>query len=192
MFPPRADNISMLYTNIKTVQSLWWSGVEALAKLQAIWRSVLRNSFDKPITTIIATKYNHTSDALNALPQCTIYESAHPIPDENSLIAGTAILDAVKSMPANSNLLLLVSGGASSLVEVLQDGINLDMLIQKNSEFMAQGLSIGEINAQRKKMSRIKAGQLLEAFTGQEAQIIAISDVEGDQHRYYWLWYRCL
>lgn len=139
-----------------------------------------REYFDGPIPTLVATKYDHVSEDLSSLDLCTIYESAHPIPDENSLIAGSAVLDAVSNMSATDQLLLLVSGGASSLLEVLQPGINLDDLSELNRGFMAQGLDIHEINQKRKKISKIKAGQLVEAFNGKSANIIAISDVEGD------------
>ncbi|MDZ7823857.1 MAG: DUF4147 domain-containing protein [Ahrensia sp.] len=139
-----------------------------------------RAHFQKSIETIVVTKYGHVSDELAALSSCEIFESAHPIPDSNSLIAGARLLDLVSSQPQDARLLLLVSGGGSSLVEALQPGISLDQLVALNKGFMADGLTIGAINTERKKISRIKAGGLLAAFSGAQAHVIAISDVEGD------------
>lgn len=183
------------------LKKLWWAGVNAVRGFEAVQSALsdeapnfiiaigkaasdmalgARAKFDAPIPTIVATKYDHASDALRRLEKCQIIEAAHPVPDENSLAAGTIVLDAVKAMGKDERLLLLVSGGASSLVEVLQPSMTLDGLIAANKGFLAQGLDIHAINAERKKLSQIKAGQLLQNFSGTSAHVIAISDVEGD------------
>ena len=183
------------------LKNLWWVGVNAVRGYEAVQSAIdsakpdkiiavgkaagdmalgARAKFDAPIPTIVATKYDHTTDELRALKNCQIIEAAHPVPDKNSLVAGKTILDAVKAMGKAERLLLLVSGGASSLAEVLQPDISLDDLMAANKRFLAQGLDIHAINKERKKLSQIKAGQLLEAFGGASAQVVAISDVQGD------------
>lgn len=47
---------------------------------------------------------------------------AHPMPDERSLAAGARLLEWVAGLPADTEPLFLISGGASSLVEVLAPG----------------------------------------------------------------------
>lgn len=194
----------MTSTDTHFLKELWWAGVDAVRGNTAVQNELASNPvskpdliiavgkaagdmalgarahYDEPIPTIVATKYDHVSQELSALPNCTIYESAHPIPDENSLLAGQVVLQAIQTMGSTDQLLLLVSGGASSLVEVLQSGINLSDLAKLNQGFMAQGLDIHQINTERKKISRVKAGQLLQAFSGKSARVVAISDVEGD------------
>lgn len=194
----------MANNNMQFLEDLWWAGLNAVRGLTAVKMELAnrqgpapqliiavgkaagdmalcaRAHYQQPVPTIIATKYDHVSEELAALSDCTIFESAHPIPDENSLIAGDAVLNAVRSMDPEDHLLLLVSGGASSLVELLKPGIKLSDLTALNQGFMAQGLDIHQINSERKKISRVKAGQLLEAFSGKSARVIAISDVEGD------------
>ena len=44
-----------------------------------------------------------------------LIEAAHPVPDARSLAGGRALRQTVQAMPEESTLLLLVSGGASSL-----------------------------------------------------------------------------
>ncbi len=129
---------------------------------------------------LIVTKYGHSDLTLKARDSVKILESGHPIPDEHSLAAGRALLERVGAMPADSRLLLLVSGGASALAEALPEGMSLDDLKQMTGEMIATGKTIGQINARRKETSLIKDGKLIEAFPGAAVRVYAISDVEGD------------
>ncbi len=129
---------------------------------------------------LIVTKYGHSDLTLKARDSVEIIESGHPIPDEQSLAAGRALLERVAAMPADSRLLLLVSGGASALAEALPDGMSLKDLKQMTEEMIATGKTIGQINARRKETSLIKDGKLIEVFPGAEVRVYAISDVEGD------------
>ncbi len=129
---------------------------------------------------LIVTKHGHSDLTLAARDRVEVIESGHPIPDENSLEAGRALLDRARAMPADSRLLLLVSGGASALAEALPDDMTLDDLKRITEEMIATGKTIAEINARRKQASLIKDGKLIEAYPGVEVRIYAISDVEGD------------
>ncbi len=129
---------------------------------------------------LVVTKYDHTDPGLNANPRVRVIESAHPIPDQHSLDAGRALLESMQSMPAGSRVLLLVSGGASALAEALPADMSLADLQAMTDDMIATGKTIGQINARRKQASLIKDGKLIEAFSGAEIRVYAISDVEGD------------
>jgi hydroxypyruvate reductase len=130
---------------------------------------------DAPV--LIVTKYDHGAGA----PQkAEVIEAAHPVLDENSLKAGTRVLDTVSGMPAGSHLLMLVSGGASALAEAPVDGLDLAGLTARAQELLSSGADIHAMNAIRKQMSRIKGGKLLAHFKGARVTTLAISDVEGD------------
>ncbi len=129
---------------------------------------------------LVVTKYGHSDPTLKARDRVEVIESGHPIPDEHSLAAGRALLERAGAMPADSRLLLLVSGGASALAEALPDGMSLADLKRMTADMIATGKTIGQINARRKETSLIKDGKLIEAFPGAEARVYAISDVEGD------------
>jgi hydroxypyruvate reductase len=129
---------------------------------------------------LVVTKYDHSDAELRALPRVEVIESAHPIPDENSLRAGRALLERIGGMPADSRVLLLVSGGASALAEALPDDMTLADLRAMTDKMIATGKTIGEINARRKQASLIKDGKLIATFDGAEIRVYAISDVEGD------------
>lgn len=129
---------------------------------------------------LVVTKYGHSDDAVAAHPRIELIESAHPLPDENSLRAGQAVDEFVQSVPPGGRLVMLVSGGASALVERLPDGFDLQSLRGVTKELLAGGYGIEQINAARVRMSCIKGGQLLGRYCGESIRVYAISDVPGD------------
>lgn len=109
-----------------------------------------------------------------------IVESSHPVPDQSSLDAGQALLEFLRAIPAESSLLMLISGGTSSLVEVPVDGISLSKLQQINQYLLASGKAIHVMNAWRRKYSKIKGGGLLHYVQPRQCTQLIISDVRGD------------
>ena len=72
---------------------------------------------------LIVTKYHHADDAP---AHAQVIEAAHPVPDSASLAAGRAAIAAVDACGPECHLLMLVSGGASALVEAPEGGRTLD------------------------------------------------------------------
>lgn len=126
---------------------------------------------------LVVTKDGH-ADGLT--PHIHVIEAAHPVPDDRSLQGGRALREAVDAMEPGSHLLLLVSGGASSLAEDLVPGATLDDLARLNARLLSEGLDITAMNARRRELSRIKGGGLMANFAGARATVLAISDVPGD------------
>lgn len=141
----------------------------------AMTRAALDRFGDVP--AIVVTKDGH-GDGLP--PAVRLIEASHPVPDARSLTGGRTLREAVKSAREGAHLLLLVSGGASALAEDLVDGKNLEDLAALNHKMLAEGLDITRMNAQRRKISRIKGGRLLDYFEGGSVQVLAISDVPLD------------
>jgi hydroxypyruvate reductase len=134
----------------------------------------------KDMPALLVTKYGHLDKGLDVYRNLSVIESAHPVPDSNSLRAGEALLEFVSGLSKDAVLLLLVSGGASALAEALPADYSLDDLQAMNRKMLADGLDIHAINTKRKQISQIKAGKLLGRFKGGQARVFAISDVEGD------------
>lgn len=109
-----------------------------------------------------------------------ILETGHPIPDARSLDAGQQLLAFIALAPADVEWLFLISGGASSLVEVLQDGVTLADLQRVNQWLLASGLPIDQMNILRQHLSLIKGGKLCSYLQGQPARALLISDVPDD------------
>ncbi|WP_424831201.1 glycerate kinase type-2 family protein [Ruegeria sp.] len=141
--------------------------------------AMARAAYDQfgPVPSLVVTKDNHGRD----LPaDIEVIEASHPVPDQRSLQGGAALRQAVEEMGSGTHLLLLVSGGSSSLAEDLRPGISLTDLENLNRKLLAEGLDIGAMNEERRRLSRIKGGGLLSHFNGARVTVLAISDVPGD------------
>jgi glycerate 2-kinase len=130
---------------------------------------------------LVVTKRGHVPRELRRrLPQATIIEAGHPVPDEQSLAAGEAVLAAVTAIPGDTLPLVLLSGGASSLAEALVPGVDLDFLARCNRWALAAGLDIAATNGLRRRLSRLKGGGLATALHGRPGRALMISDVPHD------------
>ncbi len=130
---------------------------------------------DAPV--LILTKHGHSVDAPAV---ARVIEAGHPVPDEASLQAGAAAQEWVGGCGTDDHLLLLVSGGASAVAEVLPAGMTLADWQNETETMIASGADIHAINTRRREISQIKGGKLLAAFRGAQVTTLAISDVEGD------------
>jgi hydroxypyruvate reductase len=130
---------------------------------------------------LVVTKQGHaTAELAQQIARLEIVESGHPMPNAASLTAGTAVLRAVDATPADELLLFLISGGASSLADVLAPGIDLELLARANAWLLGSGLPIGAINAVRARLSQLKGGQLASRLGDRPWRALMISDVPRD------------
>jgi glycerate 2-kinase len=129
---------------------------------------------------LLITKDGHVDSELTRLPNLRILESAHPLPDERSLAAGAVLENEIASVPADAYPVFLVSGGASSLVELLQPGVSLEALRALNSRGLGAGWDISTLNAERAQLSRLKQGGVARLLAGRPAHALFISDVPDD------------
>jgi glycerate-2-kinase len=105
-------------------------------------------------------------------------QAGHPYPDRRSEQAGKEILNLVHSLTPDDLLLVILSGGASSLMVAPAQPIRLADKQKTTRLLLQSGASIDEINVVRKHLSAIKGGRLAEASS---ATIIGLllSDVIG-------------
>ena len=106
-------------------------------------------------------------------------ESSHPVPDTRSVAAGERALALARSVPADHLLLVLLSGGASSLVALPRPGITLQDKQATTRRLLLAGADIHALNTVRKHLSAIKGGQLAAAAVA-PTLAFAISDVVDD------------
>jgi len=118
-----------------------------------------------------------------------IVEAGHPIPDERSVKGGIALQNIAHEATERTLIISLISGGASSLVEVPRiehiEGkeitLTLDELKKINELLLHSGATIDEINCVRKHLSMIKGGYLSVWMYPATALNFILSDVEGDR-----------
>lgn len=127
----------------------------------------------------IVTKKGHRDDTLDETGVVQV-ESAHPVPDISSLSHGGSLEKLVEEALPGVLPLFLISGGSSSLVEALRDGVSLNDVFALNVHGLAAGWDIRTLNAERAKLSRIKNGGIARLLDGRRAIALFISDVPGD------------
>lgn len=148
----------------------------------AMLRGALDSAPEQIIRALLITKHHHVDESLrDCSTPVEIIESSHPVPGDDSLYAGKRLLEFIAATPHNAKLLVLISGGASSLVDVLPDGMTLDDLQALNGELLATGLDIGTMNRVRKSVSCVKGGKLAAYLGERSATCLLVSDVPGDR-----------
>jgi len=130
------------------------------------------------VDALVVTKQGHAE----SLPW-PVLEAGHPLPDDQSLVAGQRLIDFAAAMPPDATVLVLLSGGASALVEALPEGMDIERLRALNDWLLAAGLDIVAMNRIRKRLSRIKGGRLARLLAPRPVLCLAISDVPGDDPR---------
>lgn len=109
-----------------------------------------------------------------------VHLASHPVPDEKSVGAALKILAIAERAQENDLLIVLISGGASSLMTLPEANTTLSEKQRITEELLRSGAPIEEVNRQRKQLSAIKGGKLaLAAFPANVISVI-ISDVKDD------------
>jgi glycerate-2-kinase len=109
-----------------------------------------------------------------------VMHGSHPVPDPRSVAAANAAVDLVQGLAEQDLLLVLLSGGGSSVMCKPREGISLEEKRELIRMLQDAGAPISDINCVRQQLSSIKGGQLARAT---QARIItlAISDVPGNE-----------
>ena len=110
----------------------------------------------------------------------TITTASHPLPDARGMAAARRILEQARSLTSTDLMLVLVSGGGSSLFCLPHTGITLEQKQKVTSELLVAGAPIDQINCVRKHLSAVKGGHLAVAAYPARTLALSISDVPGD------------
>ena len=108
-----------------------------------------------------------------------VSEAGHPLPDSRGVKATKKILTLVESLTKNDLLIVLLSGGASSLLCAPAPGLTLTDTRKTSNLLLRSGATIHELNTVRKHLSAVKGGMLAQR-TKAKILTIVVSDVIGD------------
>lgn len=108
-----------------------------------------------------------------------VAEAGHPIPNTSGLLATEHVLETVRSLSPRDLVLVLLSGGASSLLPAPVPGVTLADKQRTTHVLLRSGASIEEINIVRKHLSLLKGGGLALSTKASIVTLI-LSDVMGD------------
>lgn len=125
---------------------------------------------------ICVTKHEHVL----ALQQIVLHEAGHPLPDEESVHAAKLVMQMIEGSSENDIVLVLLSGGASSLIADMPYGCSLNDYRQLNELLINCGANIHEINSVRKEIATLKGGRLTINAYPATVITLAISDVLHD------------
>lgn len=131
---------------------------------------------DLPLGHVMAVGTHREVD----LPSTVEWHGAsHPFPDERSVAAAERALAIAADVAPDEQLLLLLSGGASSLLAAPIAGLSLEDKRRVVRGLINGGADITALNAVRKHLSLVKGGRLAGACRGRMTTL-AVSDVVGD------------
>ena len=114
------------------------------------------------------------------LERIELTTAAHPVPDAASVAAAERLLALAEGAGEGDLVLVLLSGGASSLACLPGEGLALGAKQALVRALIESGAAIGEINCVWRHVSRLKGGRLGLAAAPARLVTLAISDVAGD------------
>lgn len=139
------------------------------AAVEAAWPSTA------PLSGTVITRYAHGLP----LERITCIEAGHPVPDTAGESAAQGILDRVSALTPQDQLIVLISGGGSSLLALPVDGVSMADLKSLTQSLLKSGAPITDMNIVRKHLSKIQGGLLGLASPAPVCGLV-ISDVVGD------------
>lgn len=114
------------------------------------------------------------------LERIEFLSAAHPVPDSSSVAAAERLLALAGAAKEGDLVLVLLSGGASSLACLPGEGLELGEKQSLTRALLRSGATVREINCVRRHLSRFKGGRLALAASPARLVTLAISDVVGD------------
>jgi glycerate 2-kinase len=152
------------------------AGKAAGSMTEAAERHYLGRIADDRLTGLAVTRHGYGRPTRH-IP---IVEAGHPVPDEAGLKGTERALALALAAGADDLVLVLLSGGASANWIAPAAGITLAEKQAVTRALLRSGAAIGDMNALRKHLSRIKGGRLARLAFPAKLVTLAISDVPGD------------
>jgi glycerate 2-kinase len=128
-----------------------------------------------PLEGLVSTRYGYAIPA----GRIRVVEAGHPLPDLEGMKTAEDILRLVNATTPDDLVLALISGGASSLLTLPAEGLELTEIAEVCRALLLSGAPIADINCVRKHLSRTLGGHLAEACNAAVVNLM-LSDVSGD------------
>ncbi len=125
-----------------------------------------------PVCTLVIT-----DEPVEVPVTATVIVGDHPVPGSQSAHAAAALGDWTAGLPAETPVIVLLSGGTSSLIAAPLPGIAHDELRAAFDIFHELGLDIVTMNAARRQLTRWSGGRLRTALASRSVACYVISDV---------------
>ena len=138
--------------------------------------SALEQSWKGDLSGVVVTRYGFS----DTCKKIEVLEAAHPVPDENGMMATNRIFEALEGLTTDDLVIALICGGGSALLPSPPPDFQLSDEQELNKVLLNSGAPIGVMNAMRKHFSQVKGGQLALAAYPAPVVTLVVSDVPGD------------
>lgn len=133
---------------------------------------------DRPLILLPVGSWSGTKQGYRVL------EGNHPVPGPRDMDNMDEVMNVISSLDSGTKVLLMLSGGASSLSFHPRPGVDPDRKSRVISELLGGGADIGTLNKARTFLSDTKGGGLLCSGSELEWRTVTFSDVSGDDPRF--------
>ncbi len=116
----------------------------------------------------------------NAYSELNILKGTHPYISELSVNSSRELLSNLKDLNENDLVIVLISGGGSSLFEIPVDNVSANDIMNISKEIMKNGGDIYSLNYMRSVLSDVKNGKLSKYLYPANIVSYIISDVIYD------------
>jgi glycerate 2-kinase len=109
-----------------------------------------------------------------------VLTASHPVPDTAGLNATKKILEIAEKAKKGDIVFSLISGGASAMMPMPENGISLSDEVATTKLLLNLGISVEEINAVRNHISSVKGGRLaLKIHPAEILNLIIVDEVDS-------------
>ena len=158
--------------------------VIGMGKAAMAMASTIEAKLSRPITdgcVVVPRGYPETLPYPYKQPDhIGVLEAAHPVPDHTSEEAAHVVLELADKAGENDLVIVLISGGGSSLTTHFADGIALEEGQRVVHDLLRAGADIRAMNTVRKHISLMGGGRLARRAMPAEVAAFVLSDVVGD------------
>lgn len=143
---------------------------------------VVGAALDGDAAVVGAASTGSTSSGCGGVhPSLRVLAGDHPLPGARSYAAADAIGDVVRCVRPDDRVLVLLSGGASSLAAAPAcPDISVGDLSRLAELLLSSGMDVAAMNVVRKRFARWGAGRLAAALAPARVHCLVVSDVVGD------------
>lgn len=166
-------NLHSYFENLEVTEKIWVLGagkasVEMAFQVEQYFGAKIEDGII--VSPNVSHKLNHVQ----------VFSGTHPYPYQDSVSASYELWQLAKRIPEDDTVIFCLSGGASSLLCIPEEGIELDELRKTYKLLLNSGASIREINTVRKHLSETAGGKLGRLLSNTALVSIILSDVPGD------------
>lgn len=102
--------------------------------------------------------------------------TTHPLISKKNIIKSKRIVDFIKNAKENDTIIIISTGGGSSMFELLNKEISINQLKKVNSILLKNNINCRLINFTRKSCSEVKDGKLLNFIKSKKILTFLVSD----------------